>query len=111
MKGIYPVMVYILLFGISVLIFILAYSFTINFVNGKEIELEEIQTEKICNFLRSLEGKNVEVEIDLGNYRIEANPLRIIGSSTQYCNLNLTIQGSCSSLCKIKSLGNKIYFT
>jgi len=111
MKGLYPGIVYVLLLAVGIIIFALAYSFTLNFMDEKKAELEELRLEKICNFLRSLKGKNLEVEIDLGNYRIESNPLRIIGSSIKYCELNLTTHGSCSDLCRIKSSERGILFS
>jgi hypothetical protein len=111
MKGIYPTVVYALFFTSGIIIFFLVYSYTSNFVNEKEVELEEVQAEKICNFLKNMEGKNVEVELELGDYRIKNNPLRIIGISTNYCNLNTTTQGNCSKICKIKSSRETIVFS
>jgi len=102
MKGLYPTTAYVLLFTLGIIIFFLIYQFTGDFINHKRIELENIQTEKICNFLKNLENKTGVVEIDIGNYRIENHSLRIIGSYSHECNLTTKVKGFCSSLCKIK---------
>lgn len=111
MKGLHPVIVYVLLFAAGITIFFSIYAFTNNFINQKQMQLQKIQAEKICKFLKNLEGIKVETEIELGDYRIETNPLRIVVGAPYPCALNITTQGNCSGLCKIKSLGEKIIFS
>jgi hypothetical protein len=111
MKGLYPAVVYVLLFAVGLISFASIYYFTDNFVSEKNIKLEEAQSEKICVFLQNLEDKEGEFEVDIGNFRIETNPLRIVGSSVYNCEIDFNSSGSCSGECGIRMLGNRIVFS
>jgi len=110
MKGLYPAVVYAMLFASGIVIFFLIYGFIEDFVNHKKIILEDLQAEKICNFLENLQNKTGMVEIDIGSYKIETSPLRIVGSYSHECTLATEVQGSCSGLCKIEFSENLIVF-
>lgn len=56
MKGLYPAVVYVLLFAVGLISFASIYYFTDNFVSEKNIELEEAQSEKICVFSAEFRG-------------------------------------------------------
>lgn len=111
MKGVYPTVVYVLLFAAGVMVFLSLYSFSNNFITEKETQLQEVQSEKLCNFLKSIEGERLKAEIEIGDYRIITEPLRIIASSPHLCSLNTTTQGNCSGLCRIESSEGKIVFS
>ena len=111
MKGLYPTVVYVLLFAVGIVVFALVYQFTGDYISEKNIKLEEVRAEKICVFLQNLEGKEGEFELDFGDFRIETNPINIIGSSVYNCELGLNISGSCSGLCKIEVSGDNIVFS
>ncbi len=110
MKGVHPTVVYVLLFAAGVMIFFSLYTFSNDFISEKKAELQEVQADKLCNFLKKIEGERLEAEIELGDYRIETSPLRIIAGSPHSCSLNTTTQGNCSGLCMIESSGEKIIF-
>ena len=110
MKGIYPPMIYILLFGVGIFMFITFQAFTDDFVAVKNLELEQIQAEKLCHFVKSLEGKEGEMEIDLADLRIETQQLRLIGFSVHPCDVGFDSSGSCSGKCKIILNGDSVVF-
>ncbi len=111
MKGIYPPLVYVLLFSVGIFVSMSFYSFTSEFVSSRNIELEKVQAEKICSFLGSLDEKEGEFELDIIDFKIETNPLKIIGSSVYNCDVNLDSSGSCSGECEVSVFGNKVVFS
>ena len=110
MKGIYPAIVYIILFSVGVVVFFSIYSFSNNFIANKEAELKDVQAEKICNFIKSIEGKRITAEIELGEYSILTGPLRIIAGTPHLCQIDAITRGNCSGLCRIKSSEREIVF-
>jgi len=110
-KGLYPAIVYVLLFSVGISVFAFFYYFTDNFVSDKNLELEKLQAEKICYFLQSLKNKEVEIKLSIGNFRIETNPLKIVSSSVYNCNIGFNASGSCSKECKIKVSKNRLVFS
>jgi len=110
-KGLYPAIVYVLLFSVGIAVFAFFYYFTDNFVSDKNLELEKMQAEKICYFLQSLKNKEAEIKLSIGNFRIETNPLKIVSSSVYNCNIGLNTSGSCSKECKIKVSKNRLVFS
>ncbi len=111
MKGLYPAVVYVLLFAIGIIVFISIYHFTNDFVYENNAELEKVQAEKICVFLKNLDGKEGEFEVDIRDFKIETNPLKIIGSSVYSCGIGLNDSGSCLGECRISVLGDKVVFS
>lgn len=111
MKGLYPVIVYVLLFAVGITLFVSIYHFTNDFISKKNLELEEAQTEKICTFLKNLKGKEGEFNLDIRNFKIKTNSLKIIGFSSHNCKININTSGSCSEKCKIRVFGDKLIFS
>lgn len=111
MKGLYPAVVYVLLFAVGLISFVSIYSFTDEFVNNRNLELEKVQAEKLCNFLQSLEEKEGEFEIDIRDFEIQTNPLKIVGSFVYNCDIDLNTSGSCSGECKIRMFDGRIVFS
>lgn len=103
-------MIYVLLFGVGIFMFMTFNSFTNEFVAVKNLELEHEQAEKICAFVKSLEGKEGEIEIDLMNLKIETPPLKITGLSVYSCAVDFNNSGSCSGKCKIIMQGDSVVF-
>lgn len=99
MKGLYPPVVYILLFSVGLVIFASVYAFSETFFLYRSLELESLQAEKICLFIKNIEGKEGEFQINVRNFRITSEPLRIIGTSVYNCETRLNVFGSCSENC------------
>ncbi len=107
----YPLITYILLFAVGISVSASIYYFTEKFAFEENLELENAKSDKLCSFLRSLDGKEGEFEMNLGDFRIYTNPLRFTGVSTYNCNLILETSGYCDKECRIKVLDNKIIFS
>ena len=111
MKGLYPIIIYIILFAIGISIFVIIYNFTGNFAATTSLDIEKIQSEKICYFIKNLENREGEFELSIRDYRIETNPLRIIDSSIYACEVKIPSSGSCSNVCNLKVSDNSIVFS
>ena len=111
MKGMYPLITYVLLFAVGISVSASIYYFTEKFAFEENLELENAKADKLCSFLRSLEGKEGEFEMDIGDFRIDTAPLRFTGVSSYNCNLILETSGYCNKECRIKVLEDKIVFS
>ncbi|RLJ00654.1 MAG: hypothetical protein DRP06_01545 [Candidatus Aenigmatarchaeota archaeon] len=111
MKGMYPLITYILLFAVGISVSASIYYFTENFAFKENLDLENAKAYKLCAFLRSLEGKEGEFELDIGDFRIDTAPLRFTGFSSYKCDLILETSGYCYKECRIKVLEDKIEFS
>jgi hypothetical protein len=101
-KGIYPAIVYVLLFSIGVVFSAMIYNFTANSLENKQEAFESAQADRICAYLEGLSGKDAKVRLDIRDYRIETGPLRVIAKAEHVCPSNLTAEGSCGGECVIK---------
>jgi hypothetical protein len=102
-KGIYPAVTYVLLFSTGIVFSAVIYNFTANSMENKQESLENAQAERICAYLGDLAGKDAEVRIDVCDYGIESNPLRVIGKKEHICAGSLAADGICKGTCSIKS--------
>ncbi|MCK4730731.1 MAG: hypothetical protein KAT28_05425 [Candidatus Aenigmarchaeota archaeon] len=110
MKGMYPLITYILLFAVGVSVSASIYYFMEKFAFEENLKLEGAKADKLCSFLRSLEGKEGEFELNLGDFRIDTAPLRFTGFSSYKCDLILETSGYCNKECRIKVLENELNF-
>jgi hypothetical protein len=101
-KGIYPAVAYALLFSVGIIFSAMIYNFAASSMEDKQESLESAQAERICAYLADLAGKDAEIRIDVRDYRLESNPLRVIGKNEHICPGNLAAGGRCSGTCIIK---------
>ncbi len=107
----YPLVVYVLLFAVGISISASIYHFTEKFVFEKNLELENAKADKLCAFLRNLEGKEGEFGLDVGDFRIDTAPLKFTGFSSYTCNISLNTSGYCYKECRIKVLDDVLVFS
>ena len=108
MKGIYPAIVYVLLFSSGIFISLLIYNFIENYAYDKLYEIENITSKRLCYYLDNLKNKNTETEIDINKFSIisKNSKTEIRGKYFTYI-CNISSSGNCSGICHIIS-ENKI---